>query len=77
MVDASTMVDNTNYVYNNLAVNPVSGEVVLNTIGDYKNYDETNNISFFDFSGSEPKLSANYIGHTRFPAGIFFTYNFE
>lgn len=77
MVDASTMVDNTNYVYNNLAVNPVSGEVVLNTIGDYKTYDETNNISFFDFSGSEPKLSANYIGHTRFPAGIFFTYNFE
>lgn len=77
MVDAATMVENANIVYNNLAVNPSTGEVYFNTVKGWLEEYKTNNISVFNFSGNEPKLSANYENYTRFPAGIFFTYNFE
>lgn len=76
MVDAKTMVENANIVYNTIAVHPVTGEVYLNTIKafglDYLN----NNISVFNFT-KEAALSANYKNYTNFPAGIFFTYSFN
>ncbi|RHR40271.1 DUF5074 domain-containing protein [Parabacteroides sp. AF18-52] len=77
MVDARTMVENAGIVYNYLGVNPMTGEVLLNTIKGYGKDYLINNISVFDFSSNEPKLAANYENYTRFPAGIFFTYNFE
>lgn len=77
MVDAKTMVDDANMVYNNLSVDPVSGQVYLNTIKGYGWDFLINNISVFDFSGTTPKLSANYKNHTHFPAGIFFTASFQ
>lgn len=77
MVDASTWVENTGQVYNNLAVNPVSGEVLMNTLKGWGDDYLINNISVFDFSGNDPKLAANYENYTKFPAGIFFTYNYE
>ena len=77
MVDARTMVENAGIVYNYLGVNPMTGEVLLNTIKGYGKDYLINNISVFNFSGDEPELSANYENHTAFPAGTFFTYNFE
>lgn len=77
MVDARTMVENAGIVYNYLGVNPMTGEVLLNTIKGFGKDYLINNISVFDFSSNEPKLAANYENYTRFPAGIFFTYNFE
>lgn len=77
MVDLTTMVENVGQVYNNPGVNPVTGEVIVNTLKGWGDDYLTNNISVFDFSGTEPKLAANYQDYTRFPAGIFFTYNFE
>lgn len=77
MVDAATMVENTGEVYNSLAVNPVTGEVYLNTLKGFGGDYTTNHIGVFNFNGSEPKLSANYKDHTRLPAGTFFTYSFE
>lgn len=77
MVDVATMVENTGVVYNNLAVNPSTGEVLMNTLKSFGKDYVFNNISVFNFSGSEPKLSANYKNYTKFPAGIFFTYDFE
>ena len=77
MVDAKTMVENANIVYNNLAVHPLTGEVYLNTIKAYGWDFLINNISVFNFGKKEPQLSANYKNHTHFPAGIFFTYDFE
>lgn len=77
MVDARTMVENAGIVYNYLGVNPMTGEVLLNTIKGYGKDYLINNISVFDLSSNEPKLAANYENYTRFPAGIFFTYNFE
>lgn len=77
MVDASTLVENSNTVYNTIAVNPLSGEVYLNTVKGWGDSRLVNHISVFDFSGTEPKLSANYEGYTNYPAGTFFTYNFQ
>lgn len=77
MVDARTMVENAGIVYNYLGVNPMTGEVLLNTIKGFGKDYLINNISVFDFSSNEPKLAANYENYTRFPAGIFFTYDFE
>ncbi len=76
MVDAKTMVENANIVYNNIAVHPVTGEVYLNTIKAYGWDFLINNTSVFNFS-NKAALSTNYKNHTRFPAGIFFTYSFN
>ena len=76
MVDAKDMVDNVGIIYNTCAVHPITGEVYLNSIKGYSDY-KTNNITVFDFSGDEPKVSVNYENYTAFPAGTFFTYNFE
>lgn len=77
IVDAKELVDNANIVYNNLAVNPLTGEVYLNTIKGYGMDFLINNISVFNFSKTEPTLATNYQNYTHFPAGIFFTYDFE
>lgn len=77
MADAKDYVDNCGIIYNTCAVHPRTGEVVLNSIKGYGTSYLTNHITFFDFSGETPTVSANYENYTRFPAGTFFTYNFE
>ncbi|NIG55712.1 DUF5074 domain-containing protein [Chitinophaga sp. Cy-1792] len=76
MVDAKTMVENANIVYNNIAVHPITGEVYLNTIKAYGWDFLINNTSVFNFSG-KAALSANYKNYTHFPAGTFFTWSFN
>jgi hypothetical protein len=76
MVNAKTMVENANIVYNNIAVHPLTGEVYLNTIKGYGWDFLVNNISVFNFS-NKATLSANYKNYTNFPAGTFFTYSFN
>lgn len=76
MVDAKTIVENAGIVYNNIAVHPLTGEVYLNTIKGYGLDYLINSISVFNFSNGV-KLSANHKNHTSFPAGIFFTYNYN
>lgn len=75
MVDAQTIVTTTS-VYNTIAVNPVTGEVYLNTIKGWGNDRLINHISV-RFQRNRTKLSANYKNHTNYPAGTFFTYNFQ
>lgn len=77
MVDAKTMVENANIVYNNIAVHPKTGDVYLNTIKGYGWDFLINNISVFNFDSGTPTLKANYKDYTHFPAGIFFTDNFK
>jgi hypothetical protein len=77
LVDAATMVEDANIVYNNIAVHPKTGDVYLNTIKGYGNDFLINNISAFNFDGDTPVLKANYKDHTHFPAGIFFTDSFR
>lgn len=76
LMDAKTMVENANIVYNNIAVHPLTGEVYLNTIKGYGLNFLTNNISVFNF-GNKATLGANYKNYTHFPAGIFFTYSYN
>jgi len=63
--------------YNNMAVNPQSGDVYLTTIKGYGLNYLINHISAFNFSESQPKVSADYKNYTQFPAGIFFTYDYK
>ncbi len=76
MVDVKTGIENANIVYNNLAVHPVTGRVYFNTIKAYPEYLK-NNISVWKDGGSSLTLENNYQNHTHFPAGIFFTENFN
>ncbi|MBO9661109.1 MAG: DUF5074 domain-containing protein, partial [Chitinophagaceae bacterium] len=76
MVDAKTMVEDANIVYNNIVVHPVTGEVYLNTIKGYGLNYLINHISVFNFSNGA-RLSADYKDYTNFPAGIFFTDSFR
>lgn len=77
MVDITKMVVDAGTIYNTVAVNPVTGEVMANTLKGFGPSYLTNQITAFDFSGPEPKISAAYNDYTRFPGGIFFTYNFK
>lgn len=77
LADAKEFVEDTGMAYNNLAVHPKTGEVYQTTIKGYGLNFLINNISVFNFSKPEAKLSVNYKNHTHFPAGIFFTYDFE
>ena len=77
MADAKEYVEDCGIVYNTCAVHPLTGEVVFNSIKGYGTSYLTNHITFFDFSGETPAVSADYADQTRFPAGTFFTYNFD
>ena len=77
MVDVKDYVEDCNIIYNTVAVHPITGEVYLNSIKGYGTDYTKNNISVFNFSVGEAQLKDNYRDHTRFPAGTFFTYNFE
>lgn len=70
-------VQDANIVYSNLAVHPKTGNVYFNTIKGYGWDYLINNISVLNFSQAEPLLVENYKDYTNFPAGIFFTYDFE
>lgn len=76
MADAKTLIENAGIVYNNIAVHPITGEVYMNTIKGYGMDFLINSITAFNFSNGA-KVSANYKNYTNFPAGIFFTYNYN
>lgn len=77
MINVKTVVPNAGMAYNNIAVHPITGEVFLNTIKGYGWDFAINNISQFTDNGEEMVLRKNHENYTRFPAGIFFTSNFE
>lgn len=76
MIDAKTVVENANMVYNNIAVHPRTGKVYMTTIKAYGWDFLINNISVFGYEGEEMVLSDNYKNYTHFPAGIFFPADF-
>lgn len=60
-----------NTLYNGLGLHPVTGDLYVNSIGDYTNYATDNMIWVFSPSStSQPQ--ARYKGYTRFPAGFYF-----
>lgn len=77
LVNAKTLVDNANIVYNTIAVHPITGHVYMNTIKGYGWDFLKNNISIFNFQGPQPKLEINYLDYTHFPIGVYFTYDFK
>ncbi|MFD2036017.1 DUF5074 domain-containing protein [Belliella marina] len=77
MTNVKDHVENANIVYNNLAVHPKSGQVYINTIKGYGMDYLINDISVFDFGQEAGGLVKKYKDYTDFPAGIFFTYDYE
>jgi|GEM_PF-167802 len=75
------------FVYNTCAVNPITGEVYLNTLKGIGGERHNNHISIFDFTWSvdpwfgditvTPRLSRDYANYLDYPANIYFTYNFK
>lgn len=77
LAKVSDFVDNSGTGYNNLAVNPVNGNIYVTTIKGFGADAYKNNISIFCFEEGETKLVKNFENYTLFPAGVFFTYDFE
>ena len=77
VVQVKDYVENASMVYGNLAVDPVSGEVYIATIKGYGMNYLINSIAVFNFSNPQSPLKADYKNYTKFPAGIFFTANFN
>ena len=77
MINAFAFNPYASIVYNTIAVHPVTGQVWMNTLKGFSWAFLKNDIMVFDFSGSEPRMAADYADYTHFPAGIFFTYNFD
>lgn len=77
VVQVKDYVENASMVYGNLAVDPVTGEVYIATIKGWGMNYLINNIAVFNFSNPANPLKANYKNYTKFPAGIFFTANFN
>lgn len=77
VVQVRDYVENASMVYSNLAVDPISGEVYIATIKGYGMNYLINNIAVFNFSNPSNPLKRNYKNYTKFPAGIFFTENFN
>ena len=62
--------------YNSLGVNPQNGYVYLATLKGFGQDYKINDIAVFDFTKSSP-LIHDYKSKNSFPAGVYFTYNFE
>ena len=77
VVQVKDYVENASMVYSNLAVDPITGEVYIATIKGYGMNYLINSIAVFNFSNTANPLKANYKNYTKFPAGIFFTENFN
>ena len=62
--------------YNSLGVNPKTGHVYFATMKGFGADYKINDIAVFDFKKSSPLLF-DYKKKNSFPAGVYFTYNFE
>lgn len=62
--------------YNSLGVNPESGEVIMATLKGWGQDYKINDIAIFDFSKT-PAMQHDYKNKNSFPAGVYFTSNFE
>lgn len=62
--------------YNSLGVNPESGEVIMATLKGWGQNYKINDIAIFDFSKT-PAMQHDYKNKNSFPAGVYFTYNFQ
>ncbi len=77
--------------YNTCAVDPVTGEVFLNTLKGWGGLRHNNHISIFDFTivvsynkfqnkyknTITPRLSRDYANYLDYPANVYFTRNFQ
>ncbi|MDD3038660.1 DUF5074 domain-containing protein [Bacteroides sp.] len=62
--------------YNSLGVDPESGKVYLATLKGWGQDYKINDIGIFDFSRT-PAMQQDYKNKNSFPAGVYFTANFE
>ena len=80
------------FVYNTCAVDPITGEVYLNSLKGIGGERHINHISVFDFTwhvldlgdpdfppiiNTMTRLSRDYANYLDYPANVYFTYNFQ
>lgn len=76
MVNVKDHIENAGIVYNNLGVQPITGEVYMNTIKAYGWDFLINDISVYNPSEGGLSFRTTYQNYTHFPAGIYFRANF-
>lgn len=75
--DVKSQVTNWGMIYGAPAVHPVTGEYYYTPIKGYGWSFLVNDIAVFNVAAETPELVADYQNYTRFPAGIFFSSNFQ
>lgn len=63
--------NNAGLLYNHLAVHPKNGQVYINTIKSFAQF-QTNQIWAFDFDANKEVPITKYENYTNFPAGFYF-----
>ncbi|MDR1984753.1 MAG: DUF5074 domain-containing protein [Prevotellaceae bacterium] len=70
--------------YGGIGISPKTGKVYVSTIGGYGSYNTANAITVLNFESGEAPAGADkikhiedYIGYTRFAAGIYFPESYE
>lgn len=72
LVDLTELDTEAGLLYNGLGVNPITGNVFINTLKGFGNNYTTNSIWEFDFDTSSDTPVNKYDNYTRFPAGMYF-----
>lgn len=72
LVDLAELDTEAGLLYNGLGVNPITGNVFINTLKGFGNNYTTNSIWEFDFDTSSDTPLNKYDNYTRFPAGMYF-----
>lgn len=77
LTDVKPLIANFGMLYNNLAVNPATGNIYITTIKGYGMDFLINDITVWQDAGTELKMVSDYKNYIHFPAGTFFTENFK
>lgn len=77
LTDVKPLIENFGMLYNNLAVNPSTGNIYITTIKGYGMAFLINDITVWKDAGMELKLVSDYKNYIHFPAGTFFTESFK
>lgn len=76
LADMFDVDQHSNLMYNGICAHPESGDLYVNMLSDYASYDR-NTLWVFNFKSGDTAPLRSYSNLSRFPAGVYFTDEFE